>query len=288
MGVAKKSRTKNKKKVIEYLDLVDGKLSPALLFMLVSRDQRKFMRKFARVFSCLIPCLLLSLPSNSRINVEKQTEIMIDGVNTRVLFNDGDTFKILNGKYEKARVRISGMNTLESYGPVHEWEENTVHELFEVANTATVLAQNGNWNCKIEKEKDTYGRLLSTCDDLAKDLIGKGYAHAYSVDNKPADQEYLKMQKEAQDKRLGMWKDGIPKFIITSLHSVNEGNQKNNGKTYNRLISTTDGHTEKMFHQKSYATCEKVCMEQDKSCMVYVPYEIRYGQQRPDCLQGNS
>ncbi len=245
------------------------------------------MRKIARVFSLLLPYLLLAFPLTSETEPDIQTVVSIDGIKTRVFFNDGDTFKILDGDLKNGRVRIEGMNTLESYGPVHEWKQNDTRELFDVANLATTTARTGTWSCKLEKEKDTYGRLLAICDDLALALIGKGLAHAYSIDTSPADANYLQAQKEAQSSRLGMWKEGVPKFIITSLHSVLEGKQKAQRKTYNRKIDTADGHSEQEAHEKAYATCEKVCLEQDNSCMVYVPFEIRYGKKRPECLRGN-
>ena len=65
--------------------------------------------------------------------------------------NDGDTFKILDGNRKNERVRVTGFNALESYGPVHEWQDNTLNELYNVAALATKTAQNGKWNCKLEK-----------------------------------------------------------------------------------------------------------------------------------------
>lgn len=247
------------------------------------------MRKIAKPCLLLMPCLFLSTFLWSKTDEpEKTTKISLDGKETEVFFNDGDTLKILDGKYKNKRVRISGFNTPESYGPVHEWEGNNPIELYEIANLATKEARDGTWTCVLQKGKDTYGRLLATCDDLAKALIEKGLAHAYSVDENPADQNYLTYQSKAQKNKVGMWRDGIPKFIITSLHSITE-RQKISNKgpqaTYNRLIDTKTGATEKMYHEQEYATCQKVCLEQDNSCMVYVPFEIRYGSKRPDCLQ---
>lgn len=250
------------------------------------------MCKVSHASSFLVMCLLTVLPAQARISVpnpasfhQKNNEIMLDGKKTIVYFNDGDTFKILSGEHEKSRVRVSGLNTLETYGPVHQWRENTEKELMDVANKATKVVQKGKWNCQLQKGKDTYGRLLAICDDLAQALIEQGLAHAYSIDQNPADINYLKTQKMAQEKGVGMWKKGIPDFIITSLHSITERDVKVQ-ENYNRLISTKDGHSEKMEHKNEYATCEKVCLK-EKSCMIYVPYQVRYGNNRPECIKSD-
>ncbi len=248
------------------------------------------MCKIFGAFSFSLMCLLSLFPLHARVitpqpsdTATKQSEITVDGKKVKVYFNDGDTLKILSGEHEKARVRITGLNTLETYGPVHQWHEHTEDQLFDVANEATQMAQKGGWHCTLEKGKDTYGRRLAVCDDLAMALIENGLAHAYSIDAKPADPDYLKAQKRAQEKALGMWKGGVPKFIITSLHSADERVAKN-AQSYDRLISTADGHSEKNAHQKSYSTCERVCLK-EKSCMVYVPYTLRYGNNRPECIK---
>lgn len=206
--------------------------------------------------------------------------IVFDNEEVTVNFNDGDTFKVLDGKHARARVRVGGMNAPESYGPVHLWMENSAEYLFEIANKATEMARNGNWNCSLEGEKDTYGRLLAICDDLSLALIRAGLAHAYSIDTQPADATYLAAQRIAQEQNKGMWKYGVPEFIITSLHSADEGAKK----TYNRLISTEDGRSEKWLHNDVYETCETVCYTDD-SCMIYVPFGERYGNGRAECLQ---
>lgn len=208
------------------------------------------------------------------------TTVVLNGEVMTANFNDGDTFKIQDGSYAKSRVRVAGYNALENVGKVHLFADSSAEYLFEIANKATQLARNGKWHCVTEGEKDRYGRIVATCDDLAIALIEAGYAHAYSMDETPAERAYIRAQKKAQRGAKGMWKYGIPEYIITSLHSADEGAQK----TYNRLISTADGHTEQWFHEDSYETCEIVCADDD-SCMVYVPFEERYGSNRAECLR---
>lgn len=195
-----------------------------------------------------------------------------------VHFTDGDTFKILQGENKGSRVRIQGINALESYGPVHSWVNTDADYLMTIAKEATNFAQKGSWSCSLEKNKDKYGRIIAKCHDLAISILKAGLAHAYSVNDKNAYKEYLSAQNEAQKLKYGMWKYGMPEYIITSLHSF-DSNEK---QVYNRLVNTENGHSKKWFHDNKYQKCEQVC--QNKSCMLYVPYEQRYGYNQAECL----
>lgn len=231
----------------------------------------------------LVVCLLTAFVAKAapEDTTRVRTQIHLNGTLTTVYFNDGDTFKALDGEFEKSSVRIVGINTLETYGPVHQWANNDPVYLYEVSHLATEVAREGGWHCQTEAGKDTYGRLLATCNDLATALLKAGYAHAYSIDAKPAKRSYQVAQRSAQNKQLGMWQYGVPEYIITSLHSIDEGESKT---AYNRLISTVDGHTEKWSHRESYGICQSVCVEDGLSCMIYVPFGQRYGSARPECL----
>lgn len=229
----------------------------------------------------LAVCLLMASFSFSATTPQKVTHIFFNGAATRAYFNDGDTLKILDGELKNTRVRIAGFNTLETYGPVHEWMANDPQYLLSIAAEATRMAQDGQWHCTSKGDKDTYGRMLATCDDLAIALLSAGYAHSYSVNDHPADRKYLLTQHTAKTNKLGIWKHGAPNYIITSLHSADEGARK----SYNRLISTTDGTTKTWQHTDTYSSCQKVCVSDEASCMVYVPFEERYGNDRPNCLR---
>lgn len=204
--------------------------------------------------------IVAALWSAAGVRAEPLTKVFINGSATPVYFNDGDSFRIQAGPFKGTQSRLSGYNTLESFGPVHSWGTWTEKEMYAVAKMATHEAQQGVWNCEGDGKKDGYGRLLLFCKDLALHLIGKGLAHTYSVDENPGDADLLKVQREAMAARRGMWAHGIPRFIVTSLHSKSEGGDKN-GQTSNRLISTTDAHTEKWVHNDDYQECQRVCSE---------------------------
>lgn len=204
--------------------------------------------------------------------------VVLDGEKVAVSWNDADSFEILEGRYRDARVRLMGYNALESYGPVHQWGEWTPMELFKLTKEATKFARSRVWNCHWSKEKDHYGRLLIVCPDLIRAMVAEGYGHLFAFDE-PVDPEALKAQRQAIREKKGMWAKGVPKGILTSVHSADE----KRGDPYNRLADPRTGRTRKRKHHNAYKVCEKVCME--GSCLIYVPFGLRYGPQRAECLK---
>jgi len=207
--------------------------------------------------------------------------VIIDEERVAVSWNDGDSFRFLEGKFQRQQVRLMGYNALESYGPVHSWPKWTAFELFKVTKNATRFARSHVWHCAWDGKKDHYGRMLVYCADLTEAMIREGYGHVYAI-QPPVDEKLLKAQREAIRAKRGMWARGVPDGLMTSLHSVNEqGGGK--GKTYDRVISTSTGLSKEYRHESTYATCEEVC--RDGSCLVYVPFELRYGPDRAQCLR---
>ncbi|MEL6189553.1 MAG: hypothetical protein AAFU79_33425, partial [Myxococcota bacterium] len=98
--------------------------------------------------------------------------------------------------------------------------------------------------------------VLWWCKDLAVDQVRRGLAHAMTVTLAPADPDLLAAQADAIRARRGMWAHGVPEYVLTSLHSTAEGGS---GPTYNRLVSTRNGHSAKWVHRDAYPVCKKVC-----------------------------
>ena len=165
---------------------------------------------------------------------EVATRVFLNGSVTPVYFNDGDSFRVLSGPLKGTKARLKGYNTLESYGPVHQWSTWTREELSNYSKVATLFARKGVWTCTSDMKQDTYGRILWDCRDLAIAQLQRGLAHAMTVTKDPADKDLLDAQREAIAERRGFWSHGVPEYILTSVHSANEG-YKN---TYNRLVST--------------------------------------------------
>lgn len=185
------------------------------------------------------------------------TRVFLNGAPAPVYFNDGDTFRVLAGRFSGMRARLSGFNTLESYGNVHQWGSWTKKEMYNLAKLATDNARRGVWQCRTKDfAKDTYGRVLWWCKDLAVDQVRRGLAHAMTVTLSAADPDLLTAQAEAIRGRRGMWAHGVPEYVLTSLHSSAEGG---GGRTYNRLVSTRDGHSAKWRHDDAYPVCKTVC-----------------------------
>ncbi len=185
------------------------------------------------------------------------TKVYLNGVASPVFFNDGDSYRVLAGKFRGTKARLEGFNTLESFGPVHKWGDWDFHELYVIAKLGAYNGRRGVWHCESDLSQDTYGRTLWWCPDLVVDSVRKGLAHAMSVKG-PARPEVIAAQQEAIKAKRGMWAHGVPDFILTSTHSTTEGGGRD-GLTYNRLVSTKDGHSLKWLHENAYKECEVVC-----------------------------
>jgi endonuclease YncB( thermonuclease family) len=211
--------------------------------------------------------------------------VYLNGRPTPVYFNDGDSFRVLSGPFKGSRARLEGFNTLESYGPVHQWGTWTPKELFRYATLGTMNARKGVWHCTSDGDKDGYGRVLWDCPDLSVDQLRKGLAHTMTVTKQGAAPALVAAQKEAITFRRGMWAHGIPEFIITSTHSADEWNRA----TYNRLIASSDGHTEKWKHTYIFEECQLLCqpaLDYDKGLLVNLVQEMRADSNLKKALTG--
>lgn len=211
---------------------------------------------FALVVALLV-CLPLWLAPDTAAAAQVRTRVILNGEAVPVSFNDGDSFRVLAGTYSGAQARLAGFNTLESHGPVHAWGTWTEKEMYVLAKMAMYHGRRGVWHCESDGKTDTYGRMLTWCPDLAESMVRLGLAHVMSVDDSPGKPELIEAQREAQRARRGIWAHGIPPFVLTSLHSVEEDTTGEG--TYNRLVSTDDGHSVKWKHTDRYAECAKIC-----------------------------
>jgi micrococcal nuclease len=210
--------------------------------------------------------------------------VVLGGERVRVRWTDGDTFRVLEGRWAGRSARLLGVNALESYGPVHRWAGIAPAALLADAKAAAALAASGIWRCEPERGGDAYGRLLVACPDAAAALVERGHAMVFAVDA-PADERLLAAQRRAQAARLGMWAGGAPPLVPTSVHSVGEAGLGARG-AYDRVVDTRTGAAVARPHRRRYAVCEEVCLGAgaERACMVYVPFERRY-RGRPRCLR---
>lgn len=210
--------------------------------------------------------------------------VVLDGRKTRVVWNDGDSFRVIRGPHKEMRARLSGYNTLESYGPIHFWGPHHAYELYDNAKAGTKLAQSQAWECTIKEGGGGYNRTLVDCPELRDAMISQGLAHVFAVVGN-ADPKLVALQLEAQNNRRGMWKRTIPSKIVTSIHSVTEI-EKDGEKAveaYNRVCDTRTGRSWKVKHSTVFRPCDAWCS--GGSCMIYVPFDLRYGKKRPKCLR---
>ena len=212
---------------------------------------------------------------------ESPARIELGGSLIEVSWNDGDSFRVLSGRERGKRARLQGYNSLESYGAVHRWGDWSGRALRRFAYQAKDVAASKTWSCARQSAagSDRYGRLLIRCPGLTLALVRRGLAHLFEIGQDP-DPAALEAQREAIKARRGMWSQGAPDAILTSVHSLSEGGEV----AYNRFVSTKTGRAEKHLHQSNYRSCEWVCLK--GSCLLYVPFKQRYGEDRPRCLLG--
>ncbi|MBL9038534.1 MAG: thermonuclease family protein [Archangium sp.] len=212
--------------------------------------------------------------------------VMVNGQRTEVHWSDGDSFTFESGPYKGQGTRLVGYNTLEAYGPVHRWGSWTREELYTVAKGGADVAAAKVWECTTDGDQDAYRRVLVDCPDLALEMVKKGHGLAYAVKGRPSP-KLLDAMHQAQRAKRGMWAKGVPRGLVTSLHSFAENAGSQYKTSSNRILDTRTGEAPLRKHTDNYATCEEVCIEtgDDFSCMVYVPFERRYRDQ-PACLVG--
>ena len=208
--------------------------------------------------------------------LEPNGRIVLDGVSTAVKWDDGDTFVV---PATGLKARLNGYNTLESYGAVHRFGPGE-QILFGLSSKATELARSREWSCTVQEGSGGYGRSRVDCPELRRSLLEAGLAHAFVVSG-AAKQADLDAQRIGMQAQVGMWSNGVPKGIVTSVHSLDE--KQDQETTYNRVLDPLTGLAGKRTHSNTYKPCEWVCV--DGSCLLYVPYSQRYGDGRASCLE---
>jgi endonuclease YncB( thermonuclease family) len=234
-----------------------------------------------RLFAALVALTLcLPLPTLAK-GKGKSGFVVLDGVKTGVRWSDGDSFKFTDGPHKGKGTRLAGYNTLESYGPVHRWGEWRPEELFAIAKGASAVAVSQEWKCSWGGKADGYGRLLIECPELSAEMVRQGIAMAFEVEGK-ARPAVLAAQKQAREKKAGMWAKGAPRYVVSSVHSADESE----GKGYMRVVDTATGLAEQRPHQQVFQSCQEVCIGEaaESSCLVYVPFDNRY-RNKPACLR---
>jgi micrococcal nuclease len=209
--------------------------------------------------------------------------VVLDGRPTQVRWTDGDSFKIDSGPLRGFGTRLVGYNALEAHGPVHRIGTLPPEALYALARGSAALAASSERHCTSAGRRDGFGRPLVACPDAALALVQAGHAMVFAVDG-PADQALLAAQREAQQRRVGLWAGGVPPEIVSSLHSAGERGLGAKGP-YDRIVDTRTGQARPRPHGRTYQTCQEVCVGTAplSSCMVYVPFERRY-RDRPACL----
>jgi micrococcal nuclease len=240
---------------------------------------------------CLSGCITIVTREGGRRTAtddahEADGIIILNGERTAVRWSDGDSFDFRGGPYQGQGSRLVGYNTLESYGPVHRWGSWSREELYTLTKGDAQVCAAREWECTTSGEPDAYKRLLVSCPALSMEMVKQGRGLAYSVKG-PPDRVVLDAMHQAQRAGRGIWRKGVPKALITSLHSFAENQGTKYKTSSNRVLNTSNGEAPLWKHTEFYSLCQEVCVSEEGtfSCMVYVPFERRYANQ-PACLVG--
>ena len=222
--------------------------------------------------------------ARSRATSPGRATLVLEGETVQVRWTDGDTFRILSGRYTGTSARLVGVNALETYGPVHRWGGSDGQGLLAIAKRSAADAARASVRCTSDGKRDGYQRLLANCAEVAEALVRAGDAMVFAVDA-PPEPRLLALQREAQQASRGMWAFGVPPLLPSSLHSADEPDLGSRG-AYDRIVDTRTGAAEVRPHGRRYRTCEEVCVGagRDRACMVYVPFARRY-RDKPACLR---
>lgn len=207
-------------------------------------------------------------------------QIVLDGTTVDVDWADGDSLRITSGPMSGEGARIDGYNTLEAYAPVHRWGDWSYDELGAVNSRSTIVARGTAWSCTSTGEGGGFGRALIRCPTLQAELVRRGLAHLFTMDE-PFPPETLALQAEAQAAGRGIWAEGVPDAVVTSVSSTADGFDR----TFDRVVDSTSGYADRVFHEENHQPCDEICHE--GSCMLYLPYERRFGPEQIVCAPQN-
>tara|TARA_B100001029_G_C14725963_1_gene267689 strand:- start:1 stop:516 length:516 start_codon:yes stop_codon:yes gene_type:complete len=127
-------------------------------------------------------------------------------ISGKPIITDGDTIKINNKK-----IRFSGIDAPESYffGKKQMCIFNNIHIFCGKLSKEKLTEKIGNHiiDCKIEKHKDQFNRLVGECfiekESLSVYMVKNGYAFDYPKYSKG---KFSKYEKHAKNLSLGLWK----------------------------------------------------------------------------------
>ena len=195
----------------------------------------------------------------STLLVESQgSSVLLDGQKIQVRWDDGDTFK---GKHpetgKKISARLAGYNTLESYGPVHQWGEWSSEELYLLAKEAGRFASAKEWSCSDTGKEEA----MAVCWLIAPIFAGRFWIPGWPIHFQSVllpVKQILPHSKLPLENKSGIWAKGVPKLLLTSLHSQDE---KPDQDAYNRSCVVNTGQCDKVTHTNTYTECQLVCTQ---------------------------
>lgn len=123
---------------------------------------------------------------------------------------DGDTYRVKTSAGKLKTVRIIGADSPEVQSPYRD-EQCFGPEASEFARENFLGKRVELVKDPFTKDKDQYGRFLrylklETGDYISQILINEGLARVYLPANFEEKENFLELEKEAQNQNLGIWK----------------------------------------------------------------------------------
>jgi micrococcal nuclease len=146
---------------------------------------------------------------------------------------DGDTIRLDDGR----TVRYLGVNTPEYGQPFYEEAKRFNEQL--VAGKPIRLETH-------DRKRDRYSRELAYVfvDDVLinSQIVAEGWGYVFILQPVSRAQEWLQLQKKAQDQRKGIWREGLrgPLKITTVQANAKGDDRQNPNGEYLRLCNVSD------------------------------------------------
>jgi endonuclease YncB( thermonuclease family) len=121
--------------------------------------------------------------------------------------SDGDTITVLDNNKTQHKIRLVGIDSPEKTQPFGQAAKKSLSDLI-IYKQVTII-----WN-KRDRYQRVLGKVIMEEQDICLEQVKRGMAwhyKQYQQDQPPDDQlKYSQAEKDAREKRIGLWSDDSP------------------------------------------------------------------------------
>lgn len=141
-------------------------------------------------------------PAVSKKNNKAKKEAAITEISCKVIaISDGDTIKCLSADKKQIKVRLNQIDAPESKQDFGTKSKQALSDL--IFGKEVIIKSAG-----IDRYKRTLGTIYAGEQDINLEMVKSGMAWVYTQYAK--DQAYFNAEKEAKNKKIGLWSQGDP------------------------------------------------------------------------------